>query len=88
MGLLQSHLATVHYTECSRELASPILPAKRDLSSTEGMLLSVCSFAGSTGTSSGISARLNSQISAQFRRELVQIKSGAFGFLRKNGSQE
>jgi hypothetical protein len=51
------------------------------------MLLSVCSFAGSTGTSSGISARLNSQMSAQFRRELVQIKSGAFGFLGRNGSQ-
>jgi hypothetical protein len=86
MGLLQSYLVIPHYIGRLRELASLITALKRDLNSTVGTQLNACSSAGSTDTSSGINARSNSQMSAQFRRALGQIKSGAFGFLRRDGS--
>ena len=86
-ALLRSHPVAAHYTGSSADVASLITRLKSVQSSTAGMQPCVSSSLGSTDTSDGGGARLSSQMSAQFRRVLVVIKSGVFDFLGRNGSQ-
>jgi hypothetical protein len=67
-------------------VASPIIRLRSVQNSTVGMLLYASSSLESTDTSDRSAARSSSQISAQFRRDLVATKSGAFDFLRRNRS--
>jgi hypothetical protein len=78
--------AVQHSTDCSKDVASLIIAAKRDLSSIVGMLQSVWSSRGSTAGSYGVSARSSSQINAQLRRVQAKISSRRSAFLRRNGS--
>jgi hypothetical protein len=80
-ALLQSHLVAAHYTRSSADVASPITRLKSIQSLALGMQPCVSSPLGSTDTSYGGSIHLSSQMSAQFRRILVVIKSGVSNFL-------